>query len=102
VYHSESRGCLAGLDIDVDLRERSLMQMTGDSRYTWNHGIRLGVTADQLSEAGCEVAEEDYYDDDGNTVMYDWFGSMTDPRRRQPERLSVVFAFDDPQSSQSA
>lgn len=28
--------------------------------------------------------------------LYDWWGSMHDVRRRGPERLSIIFAFDDP------
>lgn len=28
--------------------------------------------------------------------LYDWWGSMHHIRRRGPERLSIIFAFDDP------
>lgn len=28
--------------------------------------------------------------------LYDWWGSMREARRRGPERLSIIFAFDDP------
>ena len=75
------------------------------------HGVRPGVTALQLEQYGAEApppnppleegarcrsyAGKD--EGDETLQLYDWFGSMADPRRRGRERLSIIFAFDDPE-----
>lgn len=45
-----------------------------------------------------EVGEEGEPGDAGmGTVpLYDWWGSMHRIKRRGPERLSIIFAFEDP------
>jgi len=34
---------------------------------------------------------------EGGVPLWDWWGSMKNLRRRGPERLSVIFAFADPE-----
>lgn len=47
-----------------------------------------------------ELDDEEPGSDSGGSgpslPLYDWWGSMREVRRRGPERLSIIFAFDDP------
>jgi len=95
---------LPGKDIDVDLPARALLHLSGDARYTWCHGIRLGVTHPQIEDfyLGAELPEEARVVEgeggkEGGVPLWDWWGSVKNLRRRGPERLSVIFAFADPE-----
>jgi hypothetical protein len=95
-----------GRDVDVDLPERGLLHLSGPARYEWGHGIRLGVTKHQIDdyllsqgaplETGMEAAAAEAAGAGKGLPLYDWWGSMQGVRRRGPERLSIIFAFDDP------
>ena len=74
-------------DLDVLAEIGCLVHLSGRARTELHHGIRLGVSRRQLSEAGVDV--------DGD-VLYDWWGAPTRPVRRNDERISIVFAFGDP------
>eukprot|EP00624_Nannochloropsis_granulata_P005291 evm.model.NODE_37437_length_30217_cov_24.682034.2 len=95
---------LPGKDIDVDLPARALLHLSGDARYSWCHGIRLGVTHPQIEDyyLGAELPEEARVlegGEKGEVPLWDWWGNMKNLRRRGPERLSVIFAFADPEQS---
>ena len=74
-------------DVDVLATIGTLVHLTGKARTELHHGIRLGVSRRQLSEAGVEV--------DGD-VLYDWWGAPARPMKRNRERISIVFAFGEP------
>ena len=74
-------------DVDVLATIGTLVHLSGKARTELHHGIRLGVSRRQLSEAGVDV--------DGD-VLYDWWGALTNPVRRNRERISIVFAFGEP------
>ncbi|KAJ8601310.1 hypothetical protein CTAYLR_007240 [Chrysophaeum taylorii] len=89
-----------GEDIDVLALAGSLVHMSGDARSTWNHGIRLGVSADQLRDLGVSVPPpppppplSDSSSSSSDALLFDWFGAPLHPLPRQPERISVVYAF---------
>lgn len=93
---------LPGKDIDVDLPARTLLHLSGDARYSWCHGIRLGVTHPQIEDyyLGAELPEEARVlggEQKGEVPLWDWWGNMKNLRRRGPERLSIIFAFSDPE-----
>ena len=74
-------------DVDVLATIGTLVHLSGKAQTELHHGIRLGASRRQLSEAGVEV--------DGD-VLYDWCGALTNPVRRNGERISIVFAFGEP------
>ena len=74
-------------DVDVLATIGCLIHLSGRARTELHHGIRLGVSRRQLSEAGVTV--------DGD-VLYDWWGALSYPVRRNRERISIVFAFGEP------
>ena len=74
-------------DVDVLAKIGCLVHLSGRARTELHHGIRLGVSRRQLSEAGVTV--------DGD-VLYDWWGALSYPVRRNRERISIVFAFGEP------
>ena len=74
-------------DVDVLAEIGCLIHLSGRARTELHHGIRLGASRRQLSEAGVTV--------DGD-VLYDWWGSLARPVRRNRERISIVFAFGEP------
>ena len=74
-------------DLDVLAEIGCLVHLSGRARTELHHGIRLGVSRRQLSEAGITV--------DGD-VLYDWWGSLIHPVKRNGERISIVFAFGEP------
>ena len=74
-------------DVDVLATIGTLVHLSGKARTELHHGIRLGVSRRQLSEAGVTV---------GGDVLYDWFGALSNPVRRNRERISIVFAFGEP------
>ena len=74
-------------DVDVLATMGTLIHLSGKARTELHHGIRLGVSRRQLSEAGVDV--------DGD-VLYDWWGALSYPVRRNRERISIVFAFGEP------
>ena len=74
-------------DVDVLATIGTLVHLSGKARTELHHGIRLGVSRRQLSEAGVEV--------DGD-VLYDWWGAPSNTVRRNGERISIVFAFGEP------
>ncbi|TFJ84848.1 hypothetical protein NSK_003880 [Nannochloropsis salina CCMP1776] len=96
---------LPGKDIDVDLPVQSLLHLSGDARYTWCHGIRPGVTQSQISDfnlGGVMSDEMEGVDQEAvrtleGLPLWDWWGSMKNLRRRGPERVSIIFAFADPE-----
>ena len=71
-------------DVDVLATIGTLVHLSGRARTELHHGIRLGVSRRQLSEAGVTV--------DGD-VLFDWWGALRNPMRRNRERISIVFAF---------
>ena len=74
-------------DVDVLATIGTLVHLSGKARTELHHGIRLGVSRRQLSEAGVEV--------DGD-VLFDWWGALRYPIKRNRERISIVFAFGEP------
>ncbi|KAJ1458534.1 hypothetical protein M885DRAFT_513028 [Pelagophyceae sp. CCMP2097] len=80
-----------GEDVDVLAQQRALVHLSGAARSKLHHGIRLGVTRDQLASYGVAVRD----DADDAAPLYDWFGDLQSPVSRHHERLSVVFAFAD-------
>ena len=74
-------------DVDVLATIGTLVHLSGKARTELHHGIRLGVSRRQLSEAGVTV--------DGD-VLFDWWGAPAHPSRRNRERISIVFAFGEP------
>ena len=74
-------------DVDVLAEIGCLVHLSGRARTELHHGIRLGVSRRQLSEAGITV--------DGD-VLYDWWGALRYPIKRNRERISIVFAFGEP------
>ena len=74
-------------DVDVLATIGTLVHLSGKARTELHHGIRLGVSRRQLSEAGVDV--------DGD-VLYDWWGALRYPIKRNRERISIVFAFGEP------
>jgi len=74
-------------DVDVLATIGTLVHLSGKARTELHHGIRLGVSRRQLSEAGVDV--------DGD-VLYDWWGAPARPMKRNRERISIVFAFGEP------
>jgi len=74
-------------DVDVLASIGTLVHLSGKARMELHHGIRLGVSRRQLSEAGVDV--------DGD-VLYDWWGALRYPIKRNRERISIVFAFGEP------
>jgi len=74
-------------DVDVLATIGTLVHLSGKARTELHHGIRLGVSRRQLSEAGITV--------DGD-VLYDWWGALRYPIKRSGERISIVFAFGEP------
>ena len=92
-----------GKDVDVDVPAHALLHISGDARHSWHHGIRLGVTRHQVEDyllgplpAGLTLPEDEELEARGVPQLFEWFGSMQNVRRRGPERLSVIFAFEDP------
>ena len=71
-------------DVDILAEVGTLVHLSGRARTELHHGIRLGVSRRQLSATGVEV--------DGD-VLYDWWGALARPVRRNRERISIVFAF---------
>ena len=74
-------------DVDVLATIGTLIHLSGRARTELHHGIRLGVSRRQLSEAGITV--------DGD-VLFDWWGAPARPMKRNRERISIVFAFGEP------
>ena len=74
-------------DVDVLAEIGCLIHLSGRARTELHHGIRLGASRRQLSEAGVTV--------DGD-VLFDWWGALSYPVRRNRERISIVFAFGEP------
>ena len=74
-------------DVDVLATMGTLIHLSGRARTELHHGIRLGASRRQLSEAGVTV--------DGD-VLFDWWGALRFPVRRNRERISIVFAFGEP------
>eukprot|EP00201_Polytomella_parva_P000008 CAMPEP_0175039652 /NCGR_PEP_ID=MMETSP0052_2-20121109/735_1 /TAXON_ID=51329 ORGANISM="Polytomella parva, Strain SAG 63-3" /NCGR_SAMPLE_ID=MMETSP0052_2 /ASSEMBLY_ACC=CAM_ASM_000194 /LENGTH=316 /DNA_ID=CAMNT_0016301593 /DNA_START=28 /DNA_END=978 /DNA_ORIENTATION=+ len=70
-------------DVDVLVRKGGMVIMSADARWTWTHGTRLGVEVD------------------GRSGLHDWFGEESNVVLRNPERHSVVFAFDKPENAES-
>lgn len=77
-------------DVDALVRANTMVHMYGPARDTLNHGIRLGVSAAELRERGVDAG------DARDGALFDFFGTLETPIPRQPERISVVFAFADP------
>ena len=93
-----------GRDIDVLCRQKTLLHLSGDARSKLHHGIRLGITTNQLNALFPEkkkhdllLRDQDNNKGDENTVvpLHDWFGDPSHLVPRQPTRLSLVFAFAD-------
>jgi hypothetical protein len=99
------RSWAPGEDVDVLSEPRTLIHLHGPARARLGHGTRLGVSRSQLEQCGVELSsegeggedeEDDDDDDDRNGgVLFDWWGSVHHPIRRNPTRTSLVFAFAD-------
>lgn len=63
-------------DIDVYLRQNWLAHFTGEARFPWRHAIRTGVDVGEPYNGVC-----------------DWWGNLNTLVRRQPQRISIIFAF---------
>lgn len=63
-------------DIDVLLRQQALVHFTGAARHPWRHAIRTGVAVGPPYNGIC-----------------DWHGDINTLVRRQPQRVSIVLAF---------
>ena len=74
-------------DIDVLLRHRSLLLMSGSSRREWRHAVRAGMQV-QLS--------------DGDEAICDWWGTTRNLVRRSSEKVAIVFGFDKTESELQA
>mmetsp|Transcript_28784 Transcript_28784/g.63427 ORF Transcript_28784/g.63427 Transcript_28784/m.63427 type:complete len:338 (-) Transcript_28784:496-1509(-) len=66
-------------DLDVKLPAGTLVLMSGDARWKWTHGTRLGVQVPGLPG------------------LHDWWGEPRSIVQRSPERHSVVLAFAKPE-----
>ncbi|KAI8470665.1 MAG: hypothetical protein J3K34DRAFT_419969 [Monoraphidium minutum] len=71
--HAE--GSWTARDVDVRAEPRGAVHLSGDARWAWTHGTRLGVPLP------------------GRPGLHDWFGARQDELPRGAERHSVVFAF---------
>lgn len=71
----QAEGSWTGRDIDVRADARGGVLLSGDARWKWTHGTRLGV---QLP---------------GEPGLHDWWGRRGNVLRRAEERHSIVFAF---------
>jgi hypothetical protein len=64
-------------DVDLLLQRRSVVLFSGPARSSWMHAIRAGVLVDV----------------DGREKVADWWGQLDYLIARQPDRISIVFAF---------
>ena len=64
-------------DIDVLFKENSLVHFTGEAKFVWKHAIRIGL----------DVAEP-------YNGICDWHGDLDHLVKRNPKRISIVFAFE--------
>ena len=86
-------------DFDALLPKNALLHLHGPARDVLNHGIRLGLTAEQLRARGVSVADDPSQDANNAkspAPLFDYFGTWHHPVKRSPERISIVFAFADP------
>ncbi|GLC36901.1 hypothetical protein PLESTM_000516300 [Pleodorina starrii] len=74
-------------DIDVLVPPGALLHLSGDARWKWTHGTRLGVPA---APGAGEEGER------GRALLH-WFGRPDALFGPTPERHSVVFAFAAPE-----
>lgn len=63
-------------DIDVLMKKNSLVHFTGPAKTLWKHAIRIGLDVGEPHNGIC-----------------DWFGDLDHLVKRNPQRISVVFAF---------
>ena len=77
-------------DVDILLEKRSLLCLTGDSRYKWKHAIRTGLLVNMNPK---EVLESSNTLLPSTEVLCDWWGDVNTLLPREPERISVIFAF---------
>jgi hypothetical protein len=63
-------------DIDVCSRQHWLVHFSGAARHPWRHAIRTGVDVGEPYNGIC-----------------DWWGDLNSLIRRQPQRISLIFAF---------
>ena len=71
----QSEASWTARDVDVRADCRAAVALSGDARWRWTHGTRLGVVAP------------------GEEGLCDWWGRRADVLPRAAERHSVVFAF---------
>lgn len=81
---------------------RSVALLSGPSRRNLHHGMRLGLDHAELARLvpgwgqmapRAKAPEAPNGTDAPIGALWDWFGSLKQLVRREPTRLSVVFAF---------
>jgi hypothetical protein len=63
-------------DIDVLMKKNTLVHFTGPAKSRWKHAIRIGLDVGEPHNGIC-----------------DWFGDLDHLVKRNPQRISMVFAF---------
>jgi len=71
-------------DIDILLRRRSMLLLSGRSRMPWKHAMRTGVQVEFETEGKKDLA------------VCDWWGKTQNLVRRSPQRVSIIIAFGKP------
>jgi hypothetical protein len=84
----QADGSWTGRDLDVRADARAGVLLSGDARWAWTHGTRLGVRPDGTEDAGAGAGAGA-----GAAGLHDWWGRRSDLMPRRGERHSVVFAF---------
>jgi len=69
-------------DVDVLMRRRSMLLLSGMSRNIWRHGIRKGVQVETETDGNKDLA------------VCDWWGKKQNLVRRSPQMLSITLAFE--------
>jgi len=77
-------------DVDILLEKRALLSLTGDARYKWKHAIRTGVLVNMKPQEALETSNSTV---SSTEVLCDWWGDVNTLLPREPERISVIFAF---------
>lgn len=77
VQRQTTRRSWTPADLDVRAPAGTAVHLSGDARWTWTHGTRLGVEV-----AGAPAGS-----------VHDWWGKPEHVVMRAPERRSIVLAF---------
>ncbi len=85
--------------MDVLIEPRSAALLSGPSRHALHHGTRLGLDCAELARLAPDRTRHSSARDAGSGTLWDWFGGLKCLVRREPTRLSVIFAFGDIEKS---